>query len=308
MIDFSKHKLAICLTLFCIIILMIAAIFNIRTYNSSKDIEKRLAYSIQAQQQNIDQLESRIKEFEELVKETQASLQSFILAKSESNKGAPQSEINNKQVKTAKDQDQQNLVTATADMDQEVLREIYDEAIREKNIRSQRSILRDINLEQREIDRELYDETVEELFLQALPENFGNKLSAEEREKALNELLEKYPDSYAAAKAVSLEAISSVRMNEIEKVEEYYNLLIDLQSTKTESVILDNGLEAVPSVSYPVAISYHRNGMTGKIAPILINLEENYSDSLMRIRTPGGPRQMTGVEAANILRRITGVD
>jgi hypothetical protein len=37
------------------------------------------------------------------------------------------------------------------------------------------------------------------------------------------------------------------------------------------------------------------------------SLEENYSDSVYRVRSRGGPRLMTGEEAIDRIYRITGI-
>jgi outer membrane protein assembly factor BamD (BamD/ComL family) len=132
-------------------------------------------------------------------------------------------------------------------------------------------------------------------------------LSQEERQNALNELLDKYPDSYAAAKAVSSKALESVMRNNIGAAEEYYDMLVDVQAKKTDRVVLDNGFEAVPTVEHTLAYAYYRSGRTEDVKTMVKSLEENYSDSLYRVRSRGGPSIITGEEAIDRIYRITGI-
>ena len=103
-----------------------------------------------------------------------------------------------------------------ADIDPNVILELHDERIRKNQIDSELSYLREISGEQRQADKNKYDEEINELYRKTLSRRFGNNLSEEERLNALDELLEKYPDSYAAAKAVSSKAIESVFRNNID--------------------------------------------------------------------------------------------
>jgi hypothetical protein len=306
--DFHRYKIGLFTAIFSICVFMITGFFSLKAYNSSKNTEKQFTASAQDLRQNMVRLESRIKEFEKLIKEKQASPTASNI-KGISKAGIDESIRNKKQkiVKAVQAPTRQNQLDMIADIDPNVIQELHDERVKKNEIEDEVNYLRGISGEQRQLDKNKYDEEINELYRQTLPRRFGNSLSEEERLNALNELLEKYPDSYAAAKAVSSKAIESVMRNNIETAEEYYNMLLDVQAEKTDRVVLDSGFEAVPTVEHTLAYAYYRSGRTEDVESIVKSLEDNYSDSVFRVRSRGGPKLMTGEEAIDRIYRITGI-
>lgn len=306
--DFNKYKVGLFFAIFSIALFMIMGFISLKAYNSSKNAEKQFAASVQGLRQNMVRLESRIEEFEKLVKEKQAPLlASNVKGGSKANSDKGRKNKKEKMVKAVQASTGQNQLDSIADIDPNVIQELHDERVKKNEIESDLSYLREISGEQRQLDKNQYNEEVNELYRQTLPRRFGNNLSEEERLNALNELLEKYPDSYAAAKAVSAKVIESVRGNNIETAEEYYNMLLEVQAEKTNRVVLDSGFEAVPTVEHTLAWAYYRSGRTEDVKTMVKSLEENYSDSVYRVRSRGGPRLMTGEEAIDRIYRITGI-
>lgn len=306
--DFNKYKVGLFFAIFSIALFMIMGFISLKAYNSSKNAEKQFAASVQGLRQNMVRLESRIEEFEKLVKEKQAPiLASNVKGGSKANSDKGRKNKKEKMVKAVQASTGQNQLDSIADIDPNVIQELHDERVKKNEIESDLSYLREISGKQRQLDKNQYNEEVNELYRQTLPRRFGNNLSEEERLNALNELLEKYPDSYAAAKAVSAKVIESVRGNNIETAEEYYNMLLEVQAEKTNRVVLDSGFEAVPTVEHTLAWAYYRSGRTEDVKTMVKSLEENYSDSVYRVRSRGGPRLMTGEEAIDRIYRITGI-
>ncbi len=308
MIDFSRYKIGLFTAIFSICVFIITGFFSLKAYNSSKNTKKQLAASVKDLRQHLVQLESRVKDFEKLINEKQ------ITSTASNLKGVPKASIDKnsknekqKMVKVFQGSTIQNQLDMIADIDPNVILELHDERVKKNEIESELNYLRGISGEQRQFDKNKYDEEINELYRQTLPRRFGGNSSEEERLNALNELLDKYPDSYAAAKAVSSKAIESVMRNNIGTAKEYYDMLLDVQAKKTDRVVLDSGFEAVPTVEHALAYAYYRSGRTEDVKTMVKSLEENYSDSLYRVRSRGGPSIITGEEAIDRIYRITGI-
>jgi hypothetical protein len=187
-----------------------------------------------------------------------------------------------------------------------VIQELYEKQIKENEIQSRLNDFRELYDEQLQIDNDQYGEELDELLKSAMPRRPRSKDDEEAREEAINELLDKYPDSYAAAQAVSMKAMEAARVNDIDGAEEYYGMLVDIQGTKSDNVVFRNGLEALPTVGHVLVWTYFRDGRTEDVNNMVNSLEENYSDSLYSIRSRSGPRVVTGEEAFARMRRVTG--
>ena len=306
MIDFRKDGAAIGLVGAGILILVMVVV-NIRSIVSIENAEKRLDAAIEAFQQKTDQLESRINTIGARVHQEISSGPTVIgsLSKPKSPKKPPvDASIGQSQREST-----ESRTAATEGMDMEVLKEIYDKAIAEKDMEDLLGVFREFNRAQLEVDKALYGDGPEETFRALVNRNPANRLSDDDREALLNDLIDQYPDSFAAAKAVSAEVINSIRNNNIPKAEALYNTLLNLQEAKGENIVLNSGYEAVPTVTSALAYSYYRSGETDKIQPLIDRLANTYSDSPIRIRPRGGaPTNITGQEAADRLRRTMGID
>jgi hypothetical protein len=306
--DISRYKIVFFSVFFSICVFLITGFFSLKAYNSAKNTEKQVAASVKDLRQDMVQLDTRIKEFEKLLKETQASPTASNLK--EVSKAGIDKGLKNKKPKIVKSflaPTKQNQLDVIADLNPNIIQELHDERVMKNEIESELDYLRGVSGEQRQFDKNKYDEEINDLYRKTLPRRFGGNLSEEERQKALDELLDKYPDSYAAAKAVSSKAIESVMRNNLESAEGYYDMLLDVQAKKTDRVVLDNGFEAVPTVEHTLAYAYYRSGRTEDVKTVVKSLEENYSDSLFRVRSRGGPRIVTGEEAIDRIYRITGI-
>lgn len=306
--DLSKHKIYLLTAIFAFCIFMLTGFISLKAYNSSRKTEKKVTASVQDLRQHMVQLESRIKDFEKLIHERQTTP----IAPDE--KSVPTTSVDKmsksnqqKMVKPVLGSTKKIQLDDIAEIDPDVILELQDERVRKNEIEAELSYLRGISGQQRQADKNMYSEEANELYRKTLPSRFGNNSSEEERLNALNELLDKYPDSYAAAKAVSLKAIESIRRNNIGKAEEYYNMLLDVQAKKTDRVVLDNGFDAVPAVEHTLAYAYYRSGRIEDVKKMVKSLEENYSDSVYRVMSRGGPRIVTSEEAITRIYRITGI-
>ena len=308
MIDFNRYKIVLISAGIGVCVLLITGFFSLKVYNYSKKTEKQFTASVLDLKNQMLKLESRIKDFEKIINEKQsAPLASNLKAAPKVTFALNNKNKNPKKARPGQGATKKIQLDEIADIDPNVILELHDERVRKNEIDSELEYLREISGEQRQLDKNKYDEEINELYRKTLPRRFGGNLSEEERMNALNELLEKYPDSYAAAKAVSSKAIESVFRNDIGKAEEYYDMLIDVQSKKADRVVLDSGFEAVPTVEHTLAYAYYRSGQIEDVKTMVKSLEENYSDSLFRVRSRGGPRIVTGEEAIDRIYRITGI-
>ena len=309
MIDFNKYKLVLISASIGVCVLLITGFFSLKAYNYSKKTEKQFTAFVKDLKSQIVQLESRIKDFEKLMNEKQTPpIASNLKAAPKETFALNSKNKNPKKARPGQGATKKIQLDEIADIDPNVILELHDERIRKNEIDSELNFLREISGDQRQLDRDKYDEEINELYRKTLPRRFGgSNLSEEERLNALNELLEKYPDSYAAAKAVSTKAIESVFRNDIGKAEEYYDMLLDVQSKKADRVVLDSGFEAVPTVEHTLAYAYYRSGQIEDVKTMVKSLEDNYSGSLFRVRSRGGPTIVTGEEAIDRIYRITGI-
>jgi tetratricopeptide (TPR) repeat protein len=188
-------------------------------------------------------------------------------------------------------------------LDPEVLQEIYDERMQQKDIEQYRKKLIDWNAEQRKIDKEQYGEELDELYQHARLAR-GTGVSAEEREAAFNELLEKYPDSYAAAKLISDRAfLSALMKRDISETEKYYDMLMANDNDYFRNVVTDTGMEAVPAIEHNLAYLYLRDGRIDEAKSMLDSLDTNYPESFVIIRTPPSGRRFVPVQEAVSMAR-----
>lgn len=304
----TRHKVVLSTAIFAFCIFMLTCFMSLKAYNSSRKTEKKVTASVQDLRQQMLQLESRIKDFEKLINDRQTT------PMVSNEKRVPTTSVDKmskydqqKMVKPVPGSTKKIHLDDIAEIDPDVILELHDERVRKNEIEAELDYLRGISSQQRQADKNMYSEEANELYRKTLPGRFGNNSTEEERLNALNELLDKYPDSYAAAKAVSLKAIESIRRNNIGKAEEYYNMLLDVQAKKTDRVVLDNGFDAVPAVEQTLAYAYYRSGRIEDVKKMVKSLEENYPDSVYRVMSRGGPRIMTSEEAIERIYRVTGI-
>jgi len=312
MATFNINKIVPYIAFFFVCVFTISGIFSLSAYNSSKDT----AASIQVLIQDINRLDSRIEEFGKLINEQQVQPSSSDL------KGAPQessavvSDAKKETTSSPSDEIKKmkeiikstglDKLAETGNTDPGVIQELYEKQIKENEIQSRLSDFRELYDEQIKIDNDQHGDELDKLLRSAMPRRPRNKDDEEAREEAINELLEKYPDSYAAAQVVSMKTMEAARVNDINRAEEYYNMLVDIQGTKSENLVFRNGLEALPTVGHTLVWTYFRDGRTEDVKNMVNSLEENYYDSLYSVRSRTGPKIVSGEEAFARMRRVTG--
>ena len=210
-------------------------------------------------------------------------------------------------------------LTETDDFYPEMIQGIVDEHIKDEEIESRINDLQIMSAEQRQMDMDQYGEEVNNLYRQALHRRLGTRVYDEEREKAINELLDIYPYSYSAAKAASFYAMdmarralrrSAARNSAITREERYYNVLLDIQNKISYIGVLESGVEAVSTTEHMLAWAYYRVGRMEDLKRMVKSLEENYSGSIYAIRDLGSNKisYVTCKDTIARIRRTTDID
>jgi hypothetical protein len=188
--------------------------------------------------------------------------------------------------------------------DPTILKNLYDEQARRKREREYRTAMNDLNETQRQTDREKYGEEFQTLY-EATRFQFGGRggrggrnqnqnMTREERqaafekaqadrEKAIDELIEKYPDSHAAGVVIAENGIRAAFRDNLEEAEKYYEMLM-ANDTRAQAVT-DRGMRAAPTMQYALAFQYIEAGRIQEAEDLIYQLEQCSDDM---IRTGGG--------------------
>ncbi len=189
-------------------------------------------------------------------------------------------------------------------IDPTVLLDLYDKHAEKENIKSYHQDLLQRNAEQHSYDRERYDEELNRLYNLARF-RMGTAANSEEREKAFNEMLSKYPDSYATAMVVADRALMSAFRRDHEKVENYYDILIKSGNQDVAYVVTDRGMEALPNIEHYLARHYISTGRPLDADQMIESLERNYTDSMLFVRKAGiGPSLQPVTKVIEELRKL----
>ncbi len=193
-----------------------------------------------------------------------------------------------------------DLLAEMEDLDPSILKELYDERAGKKEIDAVRAQLRGKNKELHQADKNRYDEELASLYERARFRGMRN-ISREDREKAFQDMLLKYPDAYATGMLVAERALFSAYRRNTTEGEKYYRML--QENSNFSDVITDRGIEATPNVAYNLASQYIREGRTEEANRMLDALKNDYPDSLLFVRTRGrGMTWRTVSRAAPLLR------
>jgi len=176
------------------------------------------------------------------------------------------------------------LLAANEDINPELLKEIYDNQAERNEIDSRRAYLRETNSELHRADDMQYDEELNTLYQRARLRG-RRDVSRQDRDKAFEEMLEKYPEAYATGMVVAERALFSAFRRNNAEVEKYYKLLSENEGFS--NLVTDRGIEAVPNIEYYLTRQYLRDGRTGDAHLLLESLEKNYPDSLLFVRRRG---------------------
>lgn len=135
-------------------------------------------------------------------------------------------------------------------------------------------------------DRKVYGEELHQLYERARFRWGRGRGNREERERALQELLQKYPEAHATAMVVAEHALGALFRGSLEDAERYYAIL--QSNPKFAGIVTDWGIEAVPAIQTGLAHAYLQRNRQREAQQLLDSLEQNYRDSYILV--PGGPR------------------
>ena len=144
-------------------------------------------------------------------------------------------------------------------------------------------------------DRQKYGDSVSSLYKAAVT----GRDTTEGRQKsdmAFSQLVQEYPQSYAAASAVAERALQAARQGNIQEVEGYYKVLTSNENF--QAAVTQNGVEAVPAINSYLANKYIQEGRIDDAKSIVQYLQQNYGQSYMSVPGQQGTpevRPMTDV-------------
>jgi hypothetical protein len=197
-------------------------------------------------------------------------------------------------------------VATNDNIDPAALREVLDEYTQRRTVEALQAALRTRNTEQHLADKQKYGEEIAALYDKARfrwDRGRGRgRDSREERDAAVKELTEKYPDSYAAGMVVAERAVGAMFHGNYTDVEKYYEQISN--NRNHDAVVTDWGFEAVPTLQYNLARYYIEQNRRGDAERLLNSLEKNYGNSLLPPMGPGRDHSpQTAARAAQELRQ-----
>lgn len=186
------------------------------------------------------------------------------------------------------------------------LKEMVNNYEERENTINQMIDSQEIASEQIKKDKKKYGKKFNDLLSSTQIYQTGNKEAdeeaLEERRKTLIKLFEDYPDSYMAARVAFSSLAQYAAKNDVDKVEIYYDTILDMQNTKSDSIVLNSGLEVVPNSAFTLAWTYLRAGQIQDSKEIVMSLEDYYPDSFYAVRSPGGLAIVKGQIALKKIR------
>lgn len=193
-------------------------------------------------------------------------------------------------------------LAAGENIDPTILAKVYEDYALQDQVRIYHEQTLVKNREMHQSDREEYDEEVMTLYEQARLRRRGEG-NTEDREKAFNELLIKYPDAYATGMAIAERALRSAFRRNDADVQNYYNML--QESEYFSNIVTDRGMEAMPSLESYLAYTHIRDGRVEEATALIQSLEGNYPGSYVLMR--GGDRRMKWVPAGQVVQNLKGM-
>ena len=153
-----------------------------------------------------------------------------------------------------------------------ILKEVYDEYHEKKLVKTHREKMEEMNDTFHVADNESYDEELQKTYEKARF-HWGKKDKPEMRKKALDELLETYPDAYATGMILAENAMVSAVKNDLAGAEQYYSMLAD--NSNFSEVVTDWNLKAVPTMQYYLATQYIEKNRIDEAYRMINELERN---------------------------------
>jgi hypothetical protein len=286
----NSLKFSLGIALLALIICGVAAIYGYRAYDSSRDIQYAFNQSFDQLQQKVSRIGAQLTELSDKLAAAQdqtdgtaAELNSKILKPRRPQPSAPQLQ-SLRQMENILDSTGLAQLAENENVDPDILQQMYDEYAQRKQISAYRQQLLQEDQERLGTDRKNYDEELMSLYELARRRR-GSDTDRQTREKAFEEMLEKYPDAYATAKVIAERAVRSAFRRNTTAVEEYYHLLN--QDNKFSTVTTDRGMEVLPNIENYLAQQYLRDGRIEDARVLRDSLELNYADSYILSREPG---------------------
>jgi len=209
-------------------------------------------------------------------------------------------------------------------VDPTILKNLYDQQARRKRERDYRTAMSDFSTAQHKADEEKYGEDIKKMY-EATRFQFGGRgrrnrnenMSREEqqaarekmmaeRDKAVEGLIDQYPDSHAAGVLIAETGMRAAMRGNIEDAEKYYSMMTE-NDTRAQTVT-DRGSKALPTMQYYLAAQYIEAGRVQDAENLIYQLEQNQEDMISaggrggRGGRRGGGGYQTTQEAAKNLR------
>jgi len=286
----NAHKLRICIGLLATVMCAIAAIYSYRAYHSARDIQKTHQQSIDTLDQKVARLDAKLEKLENELAAAQNRVRGTAGIQNPKKLKPRASQPTDSQLQAL--EQMEHILDSTGlaqlaeneNIDPSVLLQMYDEYAQRNQVASYRQKLLQKDRDYLDTDRKNYEEDLMSLYELARHRR-GSDTDSETREKAFEEMVEKYPDAYATAKVIAERAVRSAFRRNTTAVEEYYQML--RQNDKFATVTTDRGLEVLPNIEHYLAQQYLRDGRIEDARGLRDSLELNFSDSYILTREPG---------------------
>ncbi|MCX7002430.1 MAG: hypothetical protein NTV22_04055 [bacterium] len=167
-------------------------------------------------------------------------------------------------------------------VDPTALSAMLDEYTQRKEVQTLQQTMQKRNAEQHQTDKQKYGEEVAALYEKARfrwGRGRGRNNNNGDRDAAIKELTEKYPDSYATGMVLAETAVGAMFHGDYANVEKYYDQISN--NRNYEGVVTDWGFEAVPVLQYNLARHYIEQNRPNDAVKLLDSLEKNYAQSLL---------------------------
>jgi hypothetical protein len=286
----NSLKFSMGIALLALVICVVAAIYGYRAYDSSRDIQYAYNQSFDQLQQKVARLEATLTEISHQLAAAQAQTDRTAAGLNFKKLKTRGSQLPVSQLQTLRQMEQILDSTGLAQLaenenvDPGILQQMYEEYAQRNEIAIYRQQLLQKDGERLGVDSKNYDAELMSLYELARRRR-GSDTDRETRERAFEEMLEKYPDAYATAKVIGARALRSAFRRNAAAAEEYYHLL--RQNDKFSTVATDRGMEVMPNMEHYLAQQYLRDGRIEDARVLRDSLELNFSDSYILIREPG---------------------
>ena len=193
-------------------------------------------------------------------------------------------------------------LAANEELDPTILSKIYEDYALQDMVSTYREQTLARNRELHQLDRSQYNEELMALYDRARLRRRGAG-NPEDREKAFNEMLAKFPDAYATGMAIAERGLRAAFLRKGNDVEEYYNMLSE--NDKFQNIVTDRGMEALPNLENYLARRYIREGRFEDAQVFIESLESKYANSFIISRGPNRRiKWIPATQAAENLRML----